>query len=372
MKILFVVCGEGLGHASRSLHLGHFMQLQGHEIHFAGYGKSYDFMKQHGCKNLHYTPREVFLAGEDGFFSLKKTLWYSKWIVLDMANSALNVRRLIKKFRFDCIVCDTMYGGLLAARFRKVPAVFITNQNHFNGPLGTTNPVWKTLNFLLQWYLNFADHIIIPDYPAPDTVSEFNIRIPDQQKTRYSYTGPFYEFDPERYTYENTTIFSSFGGEPYKLPMYAMLKKIADRRKDLYFDVFYTGPDLPESSENFVSHGYVPNLYEFLARARIAIVHGGLTTLHEALLFEKPVLIVMDPNHPEQQNNAKKIVDMGAGLSVDGRTVTGDKLEKLLAETMTLTPRPFRTAHAAINGRKNAMDIIIATVDKRKQQAERI
>ena len=50
MKILFVVCGEGLGHASRCLHLGHYLQQQGHAIHFAGYGKSYDFLDQHGVQ----------------------------------------------------------------------------------------------------------------------------------------------------------------------------------------------------------------------------------------------------------------------------------------------------------------------------------
>jgi UDP:flavonoid glycosyltransferase YjiC (YdhE family) len=148
--------------------------------------------------------------------------------------------------------------------------------------------------------------------------------------------------------------------------MYQTLRNIADRRKDLYFDVFYTGADLPESSDNFASHGYVPNLYEHLARARIAIVHGGLTTLHEALLFEKPVLIIMDPCHPEQQNNSKKIVDMGAGIAVDGRTVTQDMLEKKIEETMTLHPRPFRQFHATINGRQNAMDLILAMVSRRK------
>ena len=45
MRILFVVCGEGLGHASRCIHLGHYLQIHGHEIHFAGYGKSYNFMR---------------------------------------------------------------------------------------------------------------------------------------------------------------------------------------------------------------------------------------------------------------------------------------------------------------------------------------
>jgi UDP:flavonoid glycosyltransferase YjiC (YdhE family) len=146
-----------------------------------------------------------------------------------------------------------------------------------------------------------------------------------------------------------------------------MLRDIADRHKELFFDVFYTGRGLPESSDNFASHGYVPNLYEYLAQARIAIVHGGLTTLHEAMLFEKPVLIVMDPFHPEQQNNARKIVAMGAGTSVDGRSATCDALEKKIAETMMCCPRPIRNVHPVINGRKNAAEIILAAANRRQR-----
>jgi uncharacterized protein (TIGR00661 family) len=137
-----------------------------------------------------------------------------------------------------------------------------------------------------------------------------------------------------------------------------MLREIADARPDLVFDVFYTGEKLPESSENFISHGYVPNLYEHLAAARIAIVHGGLTTLHEALLFEKPVLVIMDTSHPEQQNNAKKIVDMGAGIAIDGKCVTREILETRIAQAMSLTPKPFCDGHACIDGRKNACAIL--------------
>jgi UDP-N-acetylglucosamine--N-acetylmuramyl-(pentapeptide) pyrophosphoryl-undecaprenol N-acetylglucosamine transferase len=85
------------------------------------------------------------------------------------------------------------------------------------------------------------------------------------------------------------------------------------------------------------------------------------------LLFEKPMLIIMDPGHPEQQNNAKKIMDMGAGTAVDGRTVTQDILEKKIDEVMVLHPPPFRQFHQMINGRQNAMDLIIATVNYRKR-----
>jgi len=366
MKILFVVCGEGLGHTTRCLHLGHYLQQQGHTIHFASYGRSYDFLHKQDCINLHRTPREVCLEGENGFFSLKKTLWCSKWIIPDMIRSVLSIRHLIREHRFDCVVCDTMYGGVLASRLEKTPVVFITNQNHFDGPGKATNIIWQILNFLIGKYTLLSDQVIVPDYPAPYTISEYNIVIPDGEEERYVFTGPFYEFDPANFASARETIFTSFGGEPYKLPMYQMLKVIADRRKDLFFDVFYTGPDLPDSSDNFVSHGYVPDLYEHLARAKIAIVHGGLTTLHEAMLFEKPVLIIMDPNHPEQQNNAKKIVDMGAGTSVDGKHTTLDVLEKKIAETMTCCPRPVRVVHEAINGRKNAAKIIIDVANRRQ------
>jgi UDP-N-acetylglucosamine--N-acetylmuramyl-(pentapeptide) pyrophosphoryl-undecaprenol N-acetylglucosamine transferase len=364
MKILFVVCGEGLGHASRCLHLGNYLQQQGHTIHFAGYGRSFDFIGQQGITNLHRTPREVCLEGEDGFFSLKKTLWSSKWIFPDLIRSFLSVLWLIRDHQFDCVVCDTMYGGVLAARFENTPVVFITNQTHFNGLDGSTNLVWMTLNFLIVRYVHLSDKVIIPDYPAPDTVSEYNLVIPEGEEHRYTFTGPLYEFDPAQYICAKQTIFTSFGGEPYKLPMYLMLKEIADRRKDLFFDVFYTGAALPESSDNFVSHGYVPDLYEHLARAKIAIVHGGLTTLHESMIFEKPVLIMMDPNHPEQQNNAKKIVDMGAGTLVNGRQVTLDLLEKRIAETMTCCPLPVRNVHKGLDGRKNAAGIIIDVANR--------
>ena len=367
MKILFVVCGEGLGHASRSLHLGHYLQQEGHTVHFAGYGKSYDFMNQHGCTALHKIHREVCLEGENGFFNLKKTLWHSKFLIFDILRSAFNVWRILHRNQYDCVVCDTMYGGVLAARLHGIPGVFITNQNHFNEPDGTFNPVWVLMNLLVMRYLHLANHVIVPDYPAPDTVSSYNLRIPPRERSRYSLTGPFYQFNPDRYTYGDKTIFTSFGGEPYKLPMYQMLRSIADRRKDLIFDVFYTGPELPGSSDNFLSHGYVPNLYEHLALAKIAIVHGGLTTLHEALIFEKPVLIIMDPGHPEQMNNAKKIVDMGAGTVVDGRDLKPEVLEQKIAETLALVPKPFRATHAAINGRRNAADIILALAARRQR-----
>ena len=87
--------------------------------------------------------------------------------------------------------------------------------------------------------------VLIPDYPPPQTVSEYNLLIPERERRHYHFTGPFLEVDLSRYHFGQETIFTSFGGEPYKLPLYRLLRTIADTRKDLIFDVFYTGAILP-------------------------------------------------------------------------------------------------------------------------------
>lgn len=358
MKILFVICGEGLGHASRSLYLGNYLQISGYEVHYASYGKSFDFLKNLSSARLHETNREVYIEGEDGFFSLKKTLWYSKFIPYNMLRSFWNISSLIKTYHYDCIICDTMYAGLLAARMRKIPCIFITNQNHFSGQNGQINLIWKIFNLSIWRYLKIASHILIPDYPLPNTLSEFNINIPVEEEHRYTYTGPFLEIDFTLYEEKRESIFTSFGGEPYKLPLYLMLKRIADEHKEFIFDVFYTGAPLPDSTDNFITHGYVPSLQKYLAKANLAIVHGGLTTLHEALLFEKPVLIILDPNHPEQQNNARKIIDMGAGTAVDGTKLSKKLLEEKIIETLQIKPKNFRTIYESMKGKKKAEEII--------------
>ncbi len=108
-------------------------------------------------------------------------------------------------------------------------------------PRGRKNPVWYILNFVIRRYLCLTDAVIVPDYAPPDTVSEYNLFIPDHERNHYHFTGPFLDVDLSRYHFSQETIFTSFGGEPYKLPLYHLLRKIADERKDLMFDVFYTG-----------------------------------------------------------------------------------------------------------------------------------
>ncbi len=349
--ILFFVCGEGLGHTSRCLKAAQYCETQGALCHLAAYGQSHTFLTKAGWPRLHTIPREVTLAGDMGLFSIKKTLWNAKGVPHDLARSFWRARALIGEIQPDIIITDTMYAPVEAARRENVPVLFITNQNCFSTLVGGGKEGWAALGRLVSWFLNLADRIIVPDFAPPATVSRYNIRIPPGRESHYRFIGPLIDISREHYPCAEKTIFASFGGEPFKMPLYRHLAEIAGRRSDLTFEVFAPLPGLPDLTENFRTYGYVPDLLAHLCCAEVAILHGGLTTLHEALFFQKPVVMVIDPHHPEQGNNARAIVEMGAGVMIRGDEADAHRLEAAIEEARHLALPDFSAHYIRENGR---------------------
>lgn len=360
--ILFFICGEGLGHTSRCLKAAQYCEAQGAVCHLAAYGQSHTFLTKSGRQRLHAIPREVTLSGDMGLFCIRKTLWNSKAVPRDLARSYRQARALIAEVQPDIVVADTMYAPVEAARRDNVPVLFITNQNRFSTLAGGGENGWAALGRLISWYLTLPDKVIVPDFTPPATVSRYNIDIPSEREDQYRFTGPLIDISRTEYPCSEKTIFASFGGEPFKIPLYRHLAEIAGRRRDLAFEVFAQVPGLPDTTDNFHTHGYVPDLLSHLCCAEVAILHGGLTTLHEALFFGKPMVMVIDPHHPEQGNNARAICEMGAGVMIRGDEADTDRLEAAIEEAKNLTVPDFSAQYTKENGRQNLWNEIQETL----------
>ncbi|MDE2518099.1 MAG: glycosyltransferase [Methanocorpusculum sp.] len=358
MNILFAVCGEGLGHASRSTKLAAYLAQHGHTCTFASYGKAYDFIPYHGLP-VHDSRRDGTRGGDDVLFSLAKTLWLSKTVPVSLLLSYRDARRLLKDQHTDLLIADTMYAAGYAAKSLGIRNAFITNQNTFAAAASPDAAYWNYLSRIVQKYLQkVPDIVLVPDFPPPDTISGHNFLIPEAEISHYRFVGPILDRDPAAIPCSRETIFASFGGEPFKLPLYTMLREIADELPDHTFEVFSTTPGLPENTGNFQTFGYVPDLQPYLAKSRVAILHGGLTSLMEALSLGKPVVMIIDPYHPEQWNNAKKIEEMGAGIMVLGNTVTKEKLDDAISRALTMTPPDLRQLFTAPDSRETIRGIL--------------
>jgi len=358
MNVLFVVCGEGLGHTSRCLHTARYLEEHGYTCHFAAYDTSFRFLERQGRQRLHRTPREVTLAGNNGFFTLSGTINDSKGVPVNMFRSYRMVQDLIDAEHIDLVIADTMYAAVAAGRRKGVPTVFITNQNTFCTLSGGSESAWKALGKMVSSFFSLPDAIVVPDFAPPDTISGYNLTITDQVKDKVRFVGPMLSIDREAYPVSQETVFASFGGEAFKIPLYHRLAGIAERREDLHFSVFSNTGGLPPAAANFTPNGFVPDLYPHLAAAKVAILHGGLTSLHESLFFEKPVVVVIDPHHPEQGNNARMIEEMGAGVVLRGDRATADALEEAIDTASDLRPPGMRHLFEEQDGRVGMLRVI--------------
>ncbi len=76
---------------------------------------------------------------------------------------------------------------------------------------------------------------------------------------------------------------------------------------------------------NFLLSGYVPQL-ELLSRARAFVTHAGANSVMESLYFGVPMVLI--PHQPEQDLNAQRAVELGAGLLLDKETLTAAALRE--------------------------------------------
>jgi MGT family glycosyltransferase len=82
---------------------------------------------------------------------------------------------------------------------------------------------------------------------------------------------------------------------------------------------------------NITIQRWVPQS-EVLRRAALFISHGGLNSVHDALYCGVPLLLV--PQQEEQAFNARRVVELGAGLMLENRQVSAPALRSLSARLL--------------------------------------
>lgn len=94
---------------------------------------------------------------------------------------------------------------------------------------------------------------------------------------------------------------------------------------------------------NVLARRFVPQP-EVLARAALFVTHGGMNSVNEAMYAGVPMLVV--PQGADQPMVARRVVELGAGLSLRNQDVTEDSVRALAGRL--LGDARFRGAAAAL------------------------
>jgi len=329
-SILLAINGIGLGHASRCLRLASRIDA-GYAIYIATYGDAYRYLSSIGLGRRYVLVRDAeisFCWGEAGL-AVGRTiasllLRHSMTFAGHVASSAA----LLKAIRPEVVISDSRLAPLVAARLfaDDTPTVLITNQlvSYVEGaPL--QDRINRALSGLSPRAWGLSDEIIVADLPPPYTISLRNI-YPAMRvvggKSRFigllDDLGRYGEASPGG---EGLYIAIS-GPRPDRGIFFKMvIPCLKDLGRMWPVKVSLGDPSMGETllyrrraGRGYIEiYGWVRDRLLETRKARVLVLRGGQTSILEAIMMLKPMVVVPAEGQTEQEGNAESVARLGIG-----------------------------------------------------------
>ncbi len=274
------------------------------------------------------------------------------------------VLRVTANEKFDYLIFDSLmgWGGTILAEKLGIPAVCSIASFAFVEPLGTDQgldekraDVKELYEATMKLTRQLADEFQVRA-PAMDEIAKHAGQLKLVYTSRY--------FQPQAEKLDDSFIFVGPSIVPrqdapffpfeqlrarYRQTVYIAMGTILNKDLDFYKLCFDAFQDLPVQfvlssgkntnmeplmdriPDNFIVKPYVPQL-DMLQHADAFITHAGMNSTSEALYYNVP--LVMIPLTSDQPLVAKRVQELGAGITLDKNNLSPAALRAALAEVL--------------------------------------
>lgn len=301
MKVLFVVTGIGYGDATRE-HANIEALLKRYpeaEVLVACYDNSFEYFK------YKYPVIKIFgyrMKGREHKFKASKFATSNYLLPFFWMFGTAHMQFQVNEFYPDLIITDFEPTGIVLGKFvgKKVVAIFGFDPElyrEYKAAYKINTKMKIEAEYLIRNYQQ-ANFVIIPSF------------IKNKKSLEYHYVNPIMrkvpKLDPEkvimkRLKLKKKPILVMLGGSNYGEKLALTINKIA-KQFDEDFIVF--GGDFKISRKNVTYIPFAENVFEYLKVCKGVITLGGMISLTEALVMQKPILCYPIIDHIEQQLNA--------------------------------------------------------------------
>jgi len=339
MKVYFGVCGVGLGHVGRCVPVALKLLDMGNEILFSTYSDACAFVQREGLP-LRKAPPISFAVKPDGKVDFRQTTVYpgifSTYIFLNQLRAEL---KFMKAFKPDFVISDSRISSILAAKLLKVPVISLLNLYRVKIPrekrfLRLARIADGGILTIIGLVWNFGEEVLIPDFPAPYTLSVNNLGIPPSRKHKVRLIGPIIPIKPTSLPSkklirkklgiedDELLVFISISG-PSKEKQYliSIMKDVVKKFPSNYHIIMSLAQpnslEGPINRGNITIYNWLPNRFEILKACDIVVSRAGLGTISQAVVYGKPLILIPTPSHTEQISNANVTAMLKLGKIID-------------------------------------------------------
>ncbi len=347
-RVYFTPNGIGLGHVSRNIPIANEIRRRGAEVLISTYLEGIDYARRQGFRTISVPP--ISMANDSsGSIDLRMSSVRQGVKALPTFMKQINREiKYIKAFRPDAVVSDSRLSSIFAARMLGVPVLLILNQ--FTPLFPRQRDMFmlaKVADGVIMTLIGrgwgYADKILIPDFPAPYTLSIDCLRIPGPYQGKVELIGAILPKTPEE-ARSKEEVRAEFGIKPYqkliyasvsgpraeRLPLLRILAPIFESFPDEYRVVMSmgnpNGVSKPVRRGSLIEVDWVSDRYDVLNACDLVISRGGHETMMQSICYGKPSIIIPVPKHPEQYGNARRAQELGVAYAIHQRNIEKDGL----------------------------------------------
>jgi MGT family glycosyltransferase len=266
----------------------------------------------------------------------------------------------------DYLIYDSLCAwGKYTARLLNLPAICSTTTFAINARVGMSSPS-QLINFLrmilharpdFRRFQRLAEQLSQTYHlPKPQMVDMFRNEAELNLVYTSEYFQPFASSFPKSYRFVGPTLSPQQSDDSFPLPsdkriLYISLGTLFNENLRFYRHCFqaFAGMDLHvvlsvgkkvpidrlgAIPPNFTVQNFVPQL-AVLQRSDLFITHGGMNSVHEALLFGVPLIVV--PQAADQEFVARRVPAVGAGIHLHKDRISPDSLRDALKTILSST-----------------------------------
>ncbi len=318
------------------LSVARLLKAGGDSVRFSSSGEAVTLIKKEGyrCYSL---PLVDVSWKEDGGFSALDTTRSFPMMAGRFTKQIREEARNITSFGADAVLSDSMLSTVIASRLAKTRVVTVLNQLRLESSARTPHLAASMISAgtvsigASLW--NLSDAILLPDLPAPYTISEKSLWASAGVKRRYIgfLTPP--KRDLKDSLVENMR-------EEKKLKVYWQISGPQKTRVPLIAKAFEVAQSVKESVLSIVSGGnpsgkvdpkrmpfgwfyeWCPVKDSMLEVADLVVSRAGHTSIAQFILNERPSLLVPIPLQTEQEGNAAKAEKLGIAVRIGQNELT--------------------------------------------------
>ena len=360
-RVLFGVCGIGMGHSKRSLTVAKLLRKLGFEVTFTTYNnENAEILAQQGFEV--YTVPPVFWEEDvEGNIDIKRSITSMPRLFFNFQKQLRLEAQYIKRVDPHFIISDSRLSTAITAKITK-RSYFLINHvfrvpmpNPELIPLGGYTRAYEIAIMFTLWNMAWkhAKRIFVPDFPPPYTLSPVTLDVPFRIEDRLEYVGHIVDKLPDDlptkeelrkkldFDKDRPLIFVLISGNPkVKIDLERKIfHTIKNFKRDYQWVVCFGDP---YREKLFVDKGdvrilgWLPSPFEYLKACDLLIARPGHNTVSETIVYGKPILAIPTKGNTEYEDIARTAARLGIARVIYSETLLKpEKVNPLIEELMT-------------------------------------